>query len=146
MESKPHLYRQDEKQQNHTNACNSQLPIIRIKYSHNAFSFAIRMSSKSSPQFLVRRPNQGFNISIDQFPVSQIPQDAIAALKFSPHPNSMKFAVASWDRSVYLYELQENRECKQIFKSEHQAPVLDVCFGKDDNELYSACLDWTIRR
>lgn len=24
--------------------------------------------------------------------------------------------------------------------------MLDVCFGKDDNEIYTACLDWDVRR
>ncbi len=31
-------------------------------------------------------------------------------------------------------------------KIEHRAPVLDVCFGQDDNEAYTAGLDWDVRR
>ncbi|KAJ4512267.1 mitotic spindle checkpoint protein Bub3 [Exophiala dermatitidis] len=81
-----------------------------------------------------------------QFAVSDVPADAISALRFSPHSNSLRFAVSSWDRNVYLYELSEGKVCTQLAKFEHRAPVLDVCFGKDDNEIYTACLDWDVRR
>lgn len=74
------------------------------------------------------------------------PTDAISALRFSPFPGSRRFAVAAWDKHVYLYEVGDNKQCNQISKFEHRAPVLDVCFGKDDGELYTACLDWDVRR
>lgn len=82
----------------------------------------------------------------DQFEILTPPSDAISALRFSPHANSNKFAVAAWDKHVYLYELVSSKECNQIGKFEHRAPVLDVCFGRDDSEIYSACLDWDVRR
>ncbi|RMD43545.1 hypothetical protein DV735_g1539, partial [Chaetothyriales sp. CBS 134920] len=85
-------------------------------------------------------------MSSNQHPVADLPTDSISALRFSPHTDSNKFAVASWDRHVYLYEVVNGKEAKQLSKFEHQAPVLDVCFGKDDSELYSACLDWDVRR
>ena len=81
-----------------------------------------------------------------QFPVPDLPADAISALQFSPHPNSMRLAVASWDKHAYIYEAIDGKTCTQIAKFEHRAPVLDVCFGKDDNEIYTACLDWDVRR
>lgn len=31
-------------------------------------------------------------------------------------------------------------------KFEHRAPVLDVCFGADDNEVFSAGMDWDVKR
>ena len=31
-------------------------------------------------------------------------------------------------------------------KFEHRAPVLDVIFGEDDNEIFTAGLDWDVRR
>lgn len=70
----------------------------------------------------------------------------MSALRFSPHAGSHKFAVASWDKYLYLYELSDNKQCTLLNKFEHRAPVLDVCFGKDDNEIYTACLDWDVRR
>ncbi|KAJ9626162.1 uncharacterized protein PV06_05121 [Exophiala oligosperma] len=82
----------------------------------------------------------------NQSPVPDPPADAISALRFSPHPDSFRFAVASWDKNVYIYELTDGKSCTQTAKFEHRAPVLDVCFGKDDNEIYTACLDWDVRR
>ncbi|KAI1615072.1 cell cycle arrest protein BUB3 [Exophiala viscosa] len=81
-----------------------------------------------------------------QHPIGDPPTDAISALRFSPHPNSLRFVVASWDKFAYVYELIDSKTCRQITKFEHRAPVLDVCFGKDDNEIYTACLDWDVRR
>lgn len=54
--------------------------------------------------------------------------------------------MSSWDKFAYVYELIDGKTCRQITKIEHRAPVLDVCFGKDDNEIYTACLDWDVRR
>ncbi len=85
-------------------------------------------------------------MSGNQLQIADPPSDAISALRFSPHSDSNKFAVASWDKHVYLYEVLNGKECKQLSKFEHQGPVLDVCFGKDDSELFSACLDWDVRR
>ena len=81
-----------------------------------------------------------------QFQISDPPSDAISALRFSHHADSNRFAVACWDKNVYLYEVINGKECKQIFKFEHRAPILDVCFGNNDQELYTACLDWDVRR
>ncbi len=81
-----------------------------------------------------------------QFPVPELPTDAISALRFSPHPDSTRFAVASWDKHAYIYEVLDGKVCNQVAKFEHRAPVLDVCFGKDDNEVYTACLDQDVRR
>lgn len=83
---------------------------------------------------------------IDQFEVQDPPSDAISALRFSPYPGSYKFVVASWDKHAYLYEISDNKQCTLLNKFEHRAPVLDVCFGKDDQEIYTACLDWDVRR
>ena len=67
-------------------------------------------------------------------------------MRFSPHADSNKFVASSWDRHAYVYELSEGKTCTQLNKFEHRAPVLDVCFGKDDNSLYTASLDHCIRR
>ncbi|KAJ9604426.1 mitotic spindle checkpoint protein Bub3 [Cladophialophora chaetospira] len=81
-----------------------------------------------------------------QTPVPDLPVDAISALRFSPHINSTRFAVASWDKHAYIYEVADAKTVNRIAKFEHRAPVLDVCFGKDDDEIYTACLDWDVRR
>ena len=78
------------------------------------------------------------------------PGDAISAITFSPLPNSTKFAAASWDKNVYLYEVSTDgsgtNRCDLITTFDHRAPVLDVCFGASDAELYTAGLDWEVRR
>jgi cell cycle arrest protein BUB3 len=87
---------------------------------------------------------------VDQFTVASPPADAISALKFSPDPNSTRIVVSSWDKNVYLYDLRDENgavgEGKLLQKFEHRAPVLDVCFGDNENEIYTAGLDWDVRK
>lgn len=86
----------------------------------------------------------------DQFTVASPPTDAISALKFSPEPDSTRFVVSSWDKNVYLYDLRDENgnvgEGKLLQKFEHRAPVLDVCFGENENVIYTAGLDWDVRK
>ncbi|WEW56864.1 mitotic spindle checkpoint protein Bub3 [Emydomyces testavorans] len=87
----------------------------------------------------------------NQFAVPDSPTDAISSVTFSSDPDSTRFAVSSWDKNVYLYDLRDPRtgqlgEGTLVGKFEHRAPVLDVSFGEDDNELYTGGLDWDVRR
>ncbi|KAK3061881.1 hypothetical protein LTS18_005254, partial [Coniosporium uncinatum] len=66
------------------------------------------------------------------------PADPISAVNFAP--NSSRLLVSSWDRNVYLYEVGDTNHFVQ--KYEMRAPVLDVCFGEDDNEAFCGGLDW----
>ncbi|EEH22380.2 hypothetical protein PABG_04591 [Paracoccidioides brasiliensis Pb03] len=85
-----------------------------------------------------------------QFALASPPTDAISAVKFSPEPRSMRLVVSSWDKNVYLYDLRDENgavgEGKLLRKFEHRAPVLDVCFGENENEIYTSGLDWDVRR
>ena len=45
-----------------------------------------------------------------------------------------------------MYEVREGKTCTLVNKIEQEAPILDVCFGKDDNTLYTAALDHVVRR
>jgi cell cycle arrest protein BUB3 len=46
-----------------------------------------------------------------------------------------------------LYDTQDQEAGgKLIEKYEHRAPVLDVCFGADDNEAFTAGMDWQVKR
>ncbi|KAL2003992.1 hypothetical protein VTN02DRAFT_1055 [Thermoascus thermophilus] len=89
-------------------------------------------------------------MSSNQFTVASPPTDAISALKFSPEPDSTRFVVSSWDKNVYLYDLRDENgnvgEGKLLQKFEHRAPVLDVCFGENENEIFTAGLDWDVRK
>ena len=86
-----------------------------------------------------------FRTNTDQFELSQPPSDAISTVKFSPN-TSTRLLVSSWDKNVYLYDTHAEPGGKLIQKFEHRAPVLDVTFGKDDNEAFSCGLDWDVRR
>jgi cell cycle arrest protein BUB3 len=56
--------------------------------------------------------------------------------------------VSSWDKFVYLYNIHNGDEGvgALIKKYEHRAPVLDVCFGANDNEAFSAGMDWQVKK
>lgn len=90
---------------------------------------------------------QGF---LDHFAIANPPSDVISAVQFSPEPESTRFVVSSWDKNVYLYDLRDENgtigEGKLIQKFEHRAPVLDVCFGQNEDELYTAGLDWDVKK
>jgi len=67
-------------------------------------------------------------------------------LKFAPESPTL-LLVSSWDKHVYLYDTQDQEAGgKLIEKFEHRAPVLDVCFGADDNEAFTAGMDWQVKR
>ena len=80
-----------------------------------------------------------------QFELAQNPTDPISAVTFAPSSSS-RLLVSSWDRNVYLYDTLAEPGGKLIQKFEHPAPVLDVCFGRNDNEAFSAAMDWEVRR
>ena len=78
-----------------------------------------------------------------QYELAEPPSDAISAIQFAP--TSLRLLVASWDKNVYLYDISSpGGRLLQTF--EHRAPVLDVCFGDNDEESYTAGLDWDIRK
>lgn len=97
------------------------------------------MSSDALQEYILTiRPLSGA-----QFELYEGPTDAISSVKFAP--NSNKLLVSSWDKHVYLYDISSGVGTL-LNKYEHRAPVLDVCFGKDDDEAFSCGLDWDVRR
>ncbi|KAI1498676.1 WD40-repeat-containing domain protein [Biscogniauxia marginata] len=86
-----------------------------------------------------------------QFELAQPPNDAISALAFAPGSSS-RLLVSSWDKKVYLYDIQASEENEEgqrgtlLGAFEHRAPVMDVCFGAGDDEAFSAGMDWTVQR
>lgn len=87
--------------------------------------------------------------STDQAELTPPPPDAISALNFGPG-SSTKLLVSSWDKNVYLYDTHAepggDGNGRLIRTYPHRAPVLDVCFGKDEDEAFSVGLDWDVRR
>ncbi|KAH6632006.1 WD40-repeat-containing domain protein [Chaetomium tenue] len=81
-----------------------------------------------------------------QFEAAQPPKDAISSLVFAPGP-SRRLLASSWDKNVYLYEVSNGaEEANLVGTFEHRAPVLDVCFGADENEAFIAGMDHQVKR
>ncbi|KAL9000098.1 MAG: hypothetical protein Q9169_001173 [Polycauliona sp. 2 TL-2023] len=78
-----------------------------------------------------------------QYELSDPPSDAVSAIKFAPA--SLQLLVASWDKNVYLYDTSDNGG-RLLRTYQHRAPVLDVCFGDNDEDAYTVGLDWDVRR
>lgn len=103
------------------------------------------MSAGESLEAHIHKKPSIANCRIGQFELSETPSDAISAVKFAPG-SSTRLLISSWDRHAYLYDTRAEPGSQLIRSFEHRAPVLDVCFGKDDSEAYSAGLDWDVRR
>ncbi|KAL1587934.1 hypothetical protein WHR41_03406 [Cladosporium halotolerans] len=72
--------------------------------------------------------------------------DPISSLEFSP--SGAKLLVGSWDRTVCVYQRSENDSTPfTLEKRVHcRAPVLDVCWGKNESVAYFVGLDKDVRR
>ncbi|KIH89360.1 cell cycle arrest protein BUB3 [Sporothrix brasiliensis 5110] len=84
-----------------------------------------------------------------QFEVAPAPGDAVSALSFAPGTESTRLLASCWDKNVYLYDIHNGEaggEGTLVQTFPHPGPVLDVCFGKDDSEAFSAGLDHAVRR
>jgi cell cycle arrest protein BUB3 len=81
-----------------------------------------------------------------QYSLSPPPGDAVSSLAFAPRsPN--KLLVTSWDKNLYCYDVTDPESESHLRKTyEHRAPVLDVCFGANDNEAFTAGMDWVVNR
>ncbi|POR31450.1 Mitotic checkpoint protein BUB3.2 [Tolypocladium paradoxum] len=81
-----------------------------------------------------------------QYELSPSPGDAVSAIVFAP-TSPTKLLVSSWDKKVYCYDIASGPgETNLTNTYEHRAPVLDVCFGADDNEAFTAGMDWGVNR
>ncbi|KAF2154091.1 mitotic checkpoint protein BUB3 [Myriangium duriaei CBS 260.36] len=87
-------------------------------------------------------------MSAPQYELSEPPTDVISAVKFAPHSDT-RLLVSSWDRHIYLYEVASPLNATEghlLLRVEHRAPVLDICFGEDDDTAYSAGLDQDVNQ
>jgi WD40 repeat protein len=60
-------------------------------------------------------------------PLNSPPEDGISDLRFSPA--SEHLAVASWDKKVRIYEINEQGQSEGKALFEHEAPVLNCCWS-----------------
>ncbi|KAK3822950.1 MAG: mitotic checkpoint protein BUB3-like protein [Benniella sp.] len=75
-----------------------------------------------------------------EYELFEPPNDAISSVVFHPSRPEV-LMVSSWDTSVALHDVVKNQ---QIGKYNHEAAVLDCCFG-EGMEAYSGGLDRTVR-
>lgn len=73
------------------------------------------------------------------------PSDPISAVRFAPNSSS-RLLVTSWDRNVHVYDKHSGGQWQLSNSIGHRAPVLDACFGDDDNTAFSAGVDWCINK
>ncbi|KAF9468173.1 Poly(A)+ RNA export protein [Collybia nuda] len=67
------------------------------------------------------------------------PTDSISSMSFSPQADYL--AVGSWDNSVRIYEVGANGQSQGKAIYEHQGPVMDVCWNKEGNKVFSGGAD-----
>lgn len=79
-----------------------------------------------------------------QYELSPPPGDAVSAVAFAPDAPS-KLLVSSWDRKLYSYDVA-NAESSFLRAYDHRGPVMDVCFGDNENEAFTAGMDWVVNR
>ncbi|KAK2760934.1 Poly(A)+ RNA export protein rae1 [Arachnomyces sp. PD_36] len=60
-------------------------------------------------------------------PLSNPPEDSISDLAFSPA--SEHLAVASWDKKVRIYEINDQGQSEGKAMFEHDGPVLNCCWS-----------------
>lgn len=71
------------------------------------------------------------------------PEDSISDLAFSSVSDHL--AVASWDKKVRIYEINEQGQSEGKALFEHQAPVLNCCWSPDGTKVVGAGVDKAAR-
>ncbi|KAG8905912.1 hypothetical protein FRB99_007992 [Tulasnella sp. 403] len=77
--------------------------------------------------------------SVPDVELSDPPTDSISALAFCPTADYL--AVSSWDGNVRIYEISPTGQSQGKAMYNHDGPVLDVCWSKDGQRLFSAGAD-----
>ncbi|KAH8693074.1 putative nuclear pore complex protein [Talaromyces proteolyticus] len=71
------------------------------------------------------------------------PEDSISDLAFSPVSNHL--AVASWDKKVRIYEINDQGQSEGKALFEHEAPVLNCCWSPDGTKVIGVGADKAAR-
>jgi len=71
------------------------------------------------------------------------PEDSVSDLAFSPV--SEHLAVASWDKKVRIYEINDQGQSEGKAFFEHEAPVLNCCWSPDGTKVVGAGADKAAR-
>ncbi|WPG98286.1 Hypothetical protein R9X50_00107400 [Acrodontium crateriforme] len=76
-------------------------------------------------------------------PVNTPPEDSISDLQFSPA--SEHLAVASWDKKVRIYEIDQNGQSQGKALFDHEGPVLSCAWSQDGSKVFGAGTDKAAR-
>ncbi|KAI5362777.1 putative WD40/YVTN repeat-like-containing domain superfamily [Septoria linicola] len=79
--------------------------------------------------------------------LSQLPTDVISSVVFSPDSNTL--VVSSWDkdRAILIYRRSESSAPFELSSTiAANGPVLDLCFGANDDDVYAVGLDQSTAR
>ncbi|KAK3669551.1 mitotic spindle checkpoint protein Bub3 [Recurvomyces mirabilis] len=81
-----------------------------------------------------------------QHEVDNPPTELITALSFSS--DGTRIAVASWNRDISIYDNTTNHDTFTFSgrRIRFRAPVLDICWGEDNDTLYAVGTDFDVRR
>lgn len=112
-----------------------------IKAIDHGSRYEVKDFFYSGPRILPRYANL---LTATQYELSPPPGDAVSSIAFGPAP-STKLVVSSWDKKLYSYDASKP-ESSLLQTYEHKAPVLDVCFGDDENDAFTAGMDWVVNR
>lgn len=114
--------------------------------------FASEWASKPrrsvNPEGKVEKPSMSMsrneiNTNLDR-EMPQGPSDTVSCLAWSPNGNFL--AVASWDNSVRVYEINPaTGEGQGRFVYQHEAPALGVCWLPDGSKVVSGGCDNVLR-
>ncbi|CAG8176657.1 unnamed protein product [Penicillium salamii] len=75
--------------------------------------------------------------------LNQPPEDGISDLRFSPVSDHL--AVASWDKKVRIYEINDQGQSEGKALFEHEGPVLNCCWSPDGSKVVGAGTDKAAR-
>ncbi|GAB7364870.1 hypothetical protein MBLNU230_g5661t1 [Neophaeotheca triangularis] len=75
--------------------------------------------------------------------VTNPPEDSISDLAFSGQSDHL--AVASWDKKVRIYEIDQQGKSKGVALFEHEGPVLGTAWSKDGQKVFGGGADKAAR-
>eukprot|EP00919_Chromeraceae_sp_WS-2016_P081540 GHVR01192560.1.p1 GENE.GHVR01192560.1~~GHVR01192560.1.p1 ORF type:complete len:412 (-),score=85.46 GHVR01192560.1:124-1359(-) len=109
-----------------------------------------------SQPFGVQQEAPGFGNTLQQqstnphqsYEVPNPPSDTVSAISWSPF--DLFLAVASWDKSVRVYQVATSPrapmfDAKMVTGYDHSAPVLCVCWNEDNTMLFSGSADGDVK-
>lgn len=88
----------------------------------------IEMSLFGSSAAPASNPNPAQGDTSKDVAVKDPPEDSISDIRFSPVAEYL--AVASWDKKVRIYEIDQQGQSKGLAFFEHQGPVLSCAWSK----------------